>query len=149
MLSGVRIGHASIIWHQQFIQLSRLASTIKRSSQQQKIARANFSPNSGVLTVGVKHRCLIEVSHGRGRLVRCYLQYIHASRNPRSAFRLRRVARSAWPRRVLLATALLLWSLFVAGARGSSCFGGPRPTSRDRRKGSQRLYFEMQSSWQV
>ena len=63
-----------------------------------------FSPNSvdtlGVLTVSVKGRCLIEVLRIRVRLIRCYLQYIHASRNPRSAFRLRRLAKSAWPRRV-------------------------------------------------
>ena len=41
------------------------------------------------------------VPRGRVRLFRCYLQYIHASRNPRSAFRLLE--------RVLLATALSLW----------------------------------------
>ena len=57
-----------------------------------------FSSNSvvtlGVLTVVVKGRCLIEVSRGRVGLIRCYLQYMHASRNPQSAFRLQ--ARKIW-----------------------------------------------------
>ena len=34
----------------------------------------------------VEHRCLIELLHGRVWLIRCYLQYIHASQNRRSAF---------------------------------------------------------------
>ena len=46
---------------------------------------------------------------GRGRLIRFYLQCIHATQYPRNAFRLRRLAKSAWVRRVLLATALSLW----------------------------------------
>ena len=41
------------------------------------------SPNNvvtlEVLTVRVKHRCQIEVLHQRVRLIRCYLQDIHAS----------------------------------------------------------------------
>ena len=41
------------------------------------------------------------------------------------------------------------WSLFVAGARETSCFGGPKSTFRDRRKGSERFYFEVQILWQV
>ena len=92
------------------------------------------------------------------RLIRCYLQYIHTSRNRRHAFRLRRLAESGCPRRVLLTTALSLWCrahfrtwwrLFVAGARETSCFGAPKSTCRDRRKGSELFYFEMQFSWQV
>ena len=51
----------------------------------------------------------------------------HASRSRRYAFRRRRLAKSGWRRRALVATALSLWrrahfrtrrSLFVAGARG-------------------------------
>ena len=38
---------------------------------------------------------------------------------------------------------------FVAGARETSCLGGPEWTFRDRRKGSERLYLEVQSSWQA
>ena len=96
----------------------------------------------GVLTVMVKGRCLIEVSRGRVRLIRCYLQCI--SRNPRSTFRLRMLAEYG-AGRVLVAAALSLWcralfrtwwSLFVAGARETSCFGGPKSTfvtgARDR-----------------
>ena len=73
-------------------------------------------------------------------------------------FRLRRLAKSACPRRVLQATALSLWcrahfgtwwSLFVAGAREASCFGAPTSTFRDRCKGSELFYFEMQFSWQA
>ena len=74
---------------------------------------SRFSPSSvdtlRALTVNVKHRCLVEVLHRGVRLTRCYLQCTHASRNRRSAFRLRRLAKSAWARRVLLATALSLW----------------------------------------
>ena len=66
---------------------------------------AECFPNSvvtlGILTLRVKGLCVIEVSRGRVRLIRCYFQHIHASRNPRSAFRLRRLAESGWPRRVL------------------------------------------------
>ena len=55
----------------------------------------------GVLTVRVKHR--------GARLIRCYLQYIHPSRNHRSAFRLpRRQAREIGAA-ALVATALSLW----------------------------------------
>ena len=36
------------------------------------------------------------------------------------------------------------WSLFVAGARETSCFGAPKSTFRDRCKGSERLDFETQ-----
>ena len=59
---------------------------------------------------------------------------------------------------MLLATALSLrrrayfgtrWSLFVAGARETSCFGAPKSAFRDRCKGSELFYFEMQFSWQV
>ena len=58
---------------------------------------------------------------------------------------------------MLLATVLSLrrarfgtrWSLFVAGARETSCFGAPKSTFLDRCKGSELLYFEMQFSWQV
>ena len=113
-----------------------------------------FGHTRGSYGGGYKHWCLIEVLRGRIRLFRCYLQYIHASRNPRSAFRLRKVAESGCLRRVLLATALSLWrrahsrawwSLFVAGAR----VGGAKSTFRDRCKGSEPAYFEMQISWQV
>ena len=54
----------------------------------------------------------------------------------------------AEPQRVLVATALWFWrrahfrtswSLFVAGAREISWFGGPKSTFRDRCKGSERL----------
>ena len=120
--------------------------------------RFRYSPNSvvtlGVLTVSAKHRCPIEVLHRRVRLVRYYLQYSHASRNPRSAFRLRLLAKSAWRARVLPATPLSLWccvhfrtwwSLFMAGTRDTSCFGGPKSTFRDRCKGWERLYFEVQT----
>ena len=34
-------------------------------------------------------------------------------------------------------------ALFVAGARESSCFGGPKWTFRDRRKGSKWIYLEV------
>ena len=104
------------------------------------------------LTVSVKGRCLIEVLHRGVWLIRCYIQCIHASRNPRSALRLRRLAKSGALARVLVATALSLWcrahfrtwrSLFVAGAWETSCFGGPKSTFRDRRKGSERLYFNV------
>ena len=37
----------------------------------------------------------------------------------------------------------------MAGARETSCFGAPKSTFRDRRKGSELLYFEMYISWQV
>ena len=93
-------------------------------------------------------------ARGRDRLIRCYLQHIHDSRNPRSAFRLRRLTESGCPWRVLLTTVLSLWcrvhfrtrrSLFVAGARETSCFGAPKSTCRDRCKGSELFYF----SWQV
>ena len=59
---------------------------------------------------------------------------------------------------MLVATALLLrrrmhfrtrWSLFVAGIRETACFGGPKSTFRDRRKGSERCYFDAQISWQL
>ena len=71
---------------------------------------------------------------------------------------LRRLAKSAWARRVLVATALSLWcrahfrtwwSLFVAGAKKTSCFRAPKLIFRDECKGSERLYFEVQISWQV
>ena len=42
-----------------------------------------------------------------------------------------------------------LESLFVAGARETSWFGAPMSASRERRKGSELFYFEMQFSWQV
>ena len=38
---------------------------------------------------------------------------------------------------------------FVAGARETSCFGGPKSTFCDRCKGSVRFYVEMQISLQV
>ena len=41
------------------------------------------------------------------------------------------------------------WPLFVAGARETSCFGGPKSTFRDRCERSERLYFEVQISLQV
>ena len=37
----------------------------------------------------------------------------------------------------------------MAGARETSCFGAPKSTFRDKCKGSELLYFEMQFSWQV
>ena len=37
----------------------------------------------------------------------------------------------------------------MAGARETSCFGAPKSTFRDRCKGSELLYFEVQFSWQV
>ena len=37
----------------------------------------------------------------------------------------------------------------MAGTRKTSCFGGPKSTFRDRRKGSERLDFEVQISWQA
>ena len=70
-------------------------------------------------------------------VIRCYLHYIHASRNPR----LRRLAESGGLARALVATAhsswhcahfRALWSLLVAGAKETSCFGGPKSTFRDR-----------------
>ena len=106
----------------------------------------------GVLTVVVKQLCLDRC----GSLL--FTAYIRASRSRRHAFRLRRLAKSGWRRRVLVATALSLccrahfrtwWSLCMAGARETSCFGGPKSTFRDRCKGSERLYFEVQISWQV
>ena len=89
---------------------------------------------------------------GRVRPFRCYLQYIHASRNPRRAFQLRRLAKSAAAAGVV-ATALSLWRrthfrtwrpIFAAGARETSCFGGPKSTIRDTRGGSERFCFEVQ-----
>ena len=68
--------------------------------------------------------------------------------------RLRRLAESGCPWRVLQATTLSLWcrahfgtwrSLFVAGARETSCFGAPKPTFRDRCKGSELLYTSKRS----
>ena len=40
-------------------------------------------------------------------------------------------------------------SLFVASARETSCFGGPKLPFRDRCKGSELFCFDMQFSWQV
>ena len=100
----------------------------------------------GVLTVMVKHRCLIEVLRGRVRLVRCYLQYIHASQNPRSAFRLRRLAKSAWRARVLSLCAFMV--AFSARRKGNLMLWRSTVEFRDRRKGSDRLCFEVQISWQ-
>ena len=37
----------------------------------------------------------------------------------------------------------------MAGARKTSCFGASKSTFRDRCKGSELLYFELQFSWQV
>ena len=63
------------------------------------------------------------------------------------------LAESGGLARALVATALSLWrrarfrtwlSLFVAGARETSCLGGPKTTFRDRRKGSERFYFQIQ-----
>ena len=63
------------------------------------------------------------------------------------------------PGRVLLTTVLSLWwrvpfrtwwSLFVAGARKTSCFGASKSTFRDSRcQGSALFYFEVQFSWQA
>ena len=39
------------------------------------------------------------------------------------------------------------WSLFVTGARETSCFGAAKSTFRDRCKGSEVFYFEMHFSW--
>ena len=87
----------------------------------------NVSPNSvvtlGILTLRVKGLCVIEVSRGRVRLVRCYFQHFHASRNPRSAFRLRMLAESGWLSLVLgsrrsAAHFCAWWPLLVTGARG-------------------------------
>ena len=36
---------------------------------------------------------------------------------------------------------------FSRQAQGNRFFGGPKSTFRDRRKGSERFYFEMQISW--
>ena len=35
----------------------------------------------------------------------------------------------------------------MTGARETSCFGAPKSTFRDRRKGSELFYLEMQFSW--
>ena len=91
-----------------------------------------FSPNNvhtlGVLTVGVKGRCPIEVLHRGVRLIRCYLQCIHASRNLRSALRLRTLTKSGGLRWVLDATALSLWrrANFRTGWSLSVAQGKPR-----------------------
>ena len=37
----------------------------------------------------------------------------------------------------------------MAGARETSCFGASKSTFRDKCKGSELFYFEMQFSWQV
>ena len=37
----------------------------------------------------------------------------------------------------------------MAGARQTSCFGAPKSTFRDKCKGSELSYVEMQFSWQV
>ena len=37
----------------------------------------------------------------------------------------------------------------MAGTRETSCFGAPKSTFRDRCKGSELFYFEVQFSWQV
>ena len=114
-----------------------------------------FSPNSvDTLGVLVKHRCLIGCACAGvcGYSAAIYTTFTPLQ-NSRSAFRLRRLANSAWPRRALVATALSLWfrahfrtwwSLFLAGARETSRLG-PKSTFRDKCKGSE----EMQISWQV
>ena len=72
---------------------------------------------------------------------------VHASRNPRSAFRLRRLAESGWPRRVLLTTAPRI--LVHGGHCSWQAQGKPRAlvllssTFRDRWKGSELFYFEL------
>ena len=68
----------------------------------QRVFHKQCGHANGVLTVEVKDRCLIEVSRIPARLIRCYLQYIHASRNPRSAFRLCRLVEPGYARRVLV-----------------------------------------------
>ena len=97
-----------------------------------------------VLTVGVKRRCLIEVLHRRVRLIHCYLQYIHASRNPRSEFRLRRLAKSDGPRWVLVAPCAFSDPVVTFRGRGKG-----KLTFRDRCKGSERGYLDVQISWQA
>ena len=125
--------------------------------------RSIFSPSSvGTLRGSYGGRkaagAWIAEAHGRERPIRCYLQYIHGSRHRQCALRLRRLAGSGWLRRVLLATVLSLWrrvhfgtwwSLFVAGARETSCLGASKSTFRDRCKGSELFYFEVQFSWQA
>ena len=106
----------------------------------------NNAVTLGVLTVVVKGRSLVEVLRRGVWLVRCYAQYIHASRNPQRAFRLRRLAKSGAGAGACRTHFRTWWSLFVASARETSrsCFGGPKSAFRDRRKGSERCYFEMQ-----
>ena len=65
--------------------------------------------HAGVLTVRGKDGCLIGGAHRRLWPIRCYLQYTHSPRNPRSALRLRRLAESGGLAGVLFKTALLLW----------------------------------------
>ena len=62
----------------------------------------------GVLTLKVKAGCSIGGAHRRVRLSRCYLHYIHASRDLRSAFQLRRLVETTGPQVVFSSTALSL-----------------------------------------
>ena len=118
-----------------------------------------ISPNSvwthlGVLTVGEKQLMLRSLKRAAvtDKFAAIYSTF---SRHRQCAFRLRRLAKSGCPRRALLTTALSLWcrvhfrtwwSLFVAGARETPFFRASKSTFRDRCKGSELLYFEMQFS---
>ena len=81
----------------------------------------------------VKDGCLIEVL--ASPVAKSLLFTVHSPRDLRSAFRLRRLAEFAGPERVLFE--ISLWCL--AGARETSCFGGPKSTFRDRRRRSERF----------
>ena len=112
----------------------------------------------GVLTVIEKQLCLDRCAT-RACAANSPLFTVHSYLSKSSTcISTAQLTKSARRRRVLLATPLSLWcrahfrtwwSLFVAGARETSCFRGPKSTFRDRCKGSELLYFEMQFSWQA
>ena len=90
-----------------------------------------FFPQNRVATLGV---LTVSVQDPRGR-VRLFAIY--------SAFMPLKIVDGA------LVAFLHMVVTSVAGARDTSCFRGPKSTFPDRRKGSERFYFEMQISRQV
>ena len=112
----------------------------------------------GVLTVRKKQLCLDRCA-ALACAANSLLFTVHSCLLKSSKCnRLPRLAESVCLRRVLPTTALSLWcrahfciwwSFFVAGSRETSCFGASSSTFRDRCKGSELFYFELQFSWQV
>ena len=104
-----------------------------------------FSPNSvdtlrGSYGNGEGADAQIAEAHGRARLIRCCLQYVHAPRNPRSAFRLRRPPAAGASDDCALVVAPCAFSHMVVTFRGRRkgslvLFGASKSTFRDRCKG--------------